>query len=105
MSLTASWRRAAMTETARERILGRLRAAVAPGGDDLPAPDFSVMEAKSWPAAERLARLPRVRRAMEAVKAEFLVPTAAGWPAAVRELLRGAGARSLMYGPESPLAP
>jgi L-lactate dehydrogenase complex protein LldG len=91
-----------MTETARERILGRLRAAVAPGDGDFPTPDFSVMEAKAWPPAERL---PRLRRAMEAVKAEFLVPTAGGWPAAVRELLRGAGARHLMYGPESPLAP
>ncbi|HVR09511.1 MAG TPA: lactate utilization protein C, partial [Thermoanaerobaculia bacterium] len=57
--------------------------------------------AKTWPPAERLARL---RRCMEAVKAEFVEATAATWPEVVRDFLRAAGARSLMAGAGSPLA-
>ncbi|HVT60741.1 MAG TPA: LUD domain-containing protein [Thermoanaerobaculia bacterium] len=84
---------------ARERILGRLRRA--PGGRPAPPSDFSVLAAKSWDTAERLARL---RRAMAAVKAEFLPAPPAAWPARVWEFLRAAGARNLLYGPGSPLA-
>jgi L-lactate dehydrogenase complex protein LldG len=93
-----------MPETARERILGRLRAAPALDGHAAAAPasDFSVLAAKTWPAAERL---PRLRRCMEAVKTEFLEATAATWPAAVRDFLRSCGARNLMTGSGSPLAP
>jgi L-lactate dehydrogenase complex protein LldG len=96
----------------RERILGRLRAAVPAGHPPPPAAAAhsahaadaagpAVLAAKVWPPAERLARL---RRSMEAVKAEFLEATAATWPAAVRELLRAAGARTLWAGGGSPLA-
>ena len=63
--------------------------------------DFSVLAAKRWPAAERL---PRLRRCMEAVKTEFVEATAATWPAAVREVLRAAGARNVMAGDGSALA-
>jgi L-lactate dehydrogenase complex protein LldG len=101
-----------MPETARQRILDRLRAASAgpaagghsgAGGRDAAAPPdtSSVMAAKRWPAAERL---PRLRRCMEAVRTEFVEATAATWPAAVREVLRAAGARHLMAGEGSPLA-
>ena len=99
---------------ARERILGRLHAArtdaglppaaAAPSAPPEPAPRPAAAEffaAKTWPPAERLARL---RRCMEAVKAEFVEATAATWPEAVRDLLRAAGARSLMAGAGSPLA-
>jgi L-lactate dehydrogenase complex protein LldG len=92
-----------MPETPRERILGRLRAA--PAAHAVPPSDFSVLAAKTWPPAERL---PRLRRAMEAVKAEFLLAPAAPaatWPQVVGELLRSCGASSLMYGPGSALAP
>ena len=61
----------------------------------------AVLAAKTWPPAERIARL---RRCMEAVRAEFVEATAATWPAAVRELLRGAGARTLWAGAGDPLA-
>jgi L-lactate dehydrogenase complex protein LldG len=88
-----------MPETARQRILDRLRAAAA--GHPAAPSDFSVMAAKRWPAAERL---PRLRRCMEAVKTEFVEATAATWPAAVREVLRSAGARNVMAGEGSPLA-
>jgi L-lactate dehydrogenase complex protein LldG len=86
----------------RERILGRLRAA-APGHPP-PPPELAgtaFLAAKAWPPAERIARL---RRCMEAVKAEFVEATAATWPAAARELLRAAGARTLWAGGGSPLA-
>ena len=121
---------------ARERILGRLRAArtsahgegaaqgeTAPahGGQAAPpagpakpdagsAPmratiadgaDTAFLAAKTWPPAERLARL---RCCMEAVRAEFLEATAATWPAVVRDFLRSAGARNVMAGAGSPLA-
>jgi L-lactate dehydrogenase complex protein LldG len=56
---------------------------------------------RTWPPAERLARL---RRCMEAVKAEFVEATAATWPAAVMQFLRAAGARNVMAGAGSPLA-
>jgi L-lactate dehydrogenase complex protein LldG len=93
-----------MPETARQRILDRLRAAGAGdagAGDSATAPDTAVMSAKRWPAPERL---PRLRRCMEAVRTEFVEATAATWPAAVREVLRAAGARNLMAGEGSPLA-
>jgi len=114
---------------ARERILGRLRSARAAAGGPAahagtaPAPgeavaraghaaapqgepgartpDTAFLAAKTWPPAERLARL---RRCMEAVKTEFVEATAATWPAAVRELLRAAGARNVMAGAGSALA-
>jgi L-lactate dehydrogenase complex protein LldG len=116
---------------ARERILGRLRSARAAAGGPAahagtaPAPgeaaaraghaaalraqgepgarpaDTAFLAAKTWPPAERLARL---RRCMEAVKTEFVEATAATWPAAVRELLRSAGARNVMAGAGSALA-
>jgi L-lactate dehydrogenase complex protein LldG len=41
---------------------------------------------------------------LEAVRTEFVEATAATWPAVVRDLLRAAGARTLMAGAGSPLA-
>jgi L-lactate dehydrogenase complex protein LldG len=90
--------------TARERILGRLRTARAapPHPGTAPPPTGEVFfAAKTWPPEERLARL---RRCMEAVRAEFVEATAATWPVVVRDLLRAAGARNLMAGAGSPLA-
>jgi L-lactate dehydrogenase complex protein LldG len=116
---------------ARERILGRLRQgraaagttvaahgglAAAHGGLDVahggpatpqaaPPPGDAAFQrfaaVRTWPPAERL---PRLRRCMEAVKAEFVEATAATWPEVVREFLRSAGARNVMAGAGSPLA-
>lgn len=103
---------------ARERILGRLRAARAAAvgtaaqgeatpsrGAAAPPPGdtafLAFAAARTWPPAERLARL---RRCMEAVRTEFVEATAATWPAVVRELLRSAGARNVIAGAGSPLA-
>lgn len=118
---------------ARERVLGRLRegraaaggTVAADGGTDAahggsaaahggaatphaapppPPGDAAYLRfaaARTWPPAERL---PRLRRCMEAVKAEFLEATAASWPSVVRDFLRSAGARHVMAGAGSPLA-
>ncbi len=82
-----------MPETARERILGRLRGS--PRGAAPPS-DFAVMARKTWPPAERY---PRLRRLMEAVQAEFLETTGEGWPSAVRDFLKSQGLATLLYGP------
>ncbi len=78
---------------ARERILGRLRAARPSAA---PASDFAVVEAKTWTPAGRLERL---RAAMTAVRTEFLDAAADGWPEAVRAFLIAQGARNVAYGP------
>ena len=82
-----------MPEAARDRILGRLRAAptAAP-----PTSDFAVMANKSWPPGERYARL---KRNMETVRAEFVETSEADWPSAVWEFVRAQGWSSLAYGP------
>ncbi len=86
-----------MLETAREKILARLRGA----GARLAAPDsdFGVMARKTWPA---VGRYPRLRRMMEAVKAEFVEATEASWPQAVYEVVRSQGFSTLLYGPGTP---
>jgi L-lactate dehydrogenase complex protein LldG len=93
---------------ARERILTRLRAANGEAPEGAAPPPLlaangaaEYFAARCWPPAERLARL---RRCMEAVRAELVEATAATWPAVVRDLLRAAGARTLMAGGGSPLA-
>jgi L-lactate dehydrogenase complex protein LldG len=82
-----------MPDSAREKILGRL-AARRPSA--APTSDFAVMRRKTWPAEERY---PRLRKMMEAVKAEFVETTEAGWPAAVRDFVVQAGLSTLLYGP------
>jgi L-lactate dehydrogenase complex protein LldG len=84
-----------MPEGARERILERLRAAppAAP-----PVSDFAVMANKSWPPAERYARL---RRNMEAVRAEFVETSEADWPQAIWSFVGSQGWSAVAYGPET----
>jgi L-lactate dehydrogenase complex protein LldG len=86
-----------MPDTARETILGRLRASRPAGAP--PASDFDVMARKSWPPWERYARL---RKMMEAVKAEFVESTEAEWPKAVYEFLESQKIATLLYGPATP---
>ena len=82
-----------MPDGAREKILGRLRAAAPRGA---PVSDFGVMERKTWPAEERY---PRLRRKMEGVKAEFLEAREQDWPRVVHAFLRDQGLANLLYGP------
>jgi L-lactate dehydrogenase complex protein LldG len=79
---------------ARERILERLTL----GASDAPAgePDFAVMARRAVRSEERYARL---RRAMEAVHAEFLEASAENWPDRVRAFAESEGIRSIAYGP------
>src|SRR5262249_20384665 len=81
-----------MPDTARDGILERLRAAPSLSP---PSSDFSVMARKSWPPAERYARL---RRMMEAVRAEFVETTESDWPQAVWDFVRSQGWSTLLYG-------
>jgi L-lactate dehydrogenase complex protein LldG len=84
-----------MPDAARTAILGRLRSRV----PEAPLPlDFAVMERKTWPAAERF---PRLRRMMEAVKAEFVETTEALWPRAVYDFLKAQSLGTLLYGPDT----
>lgn len=79
---------------ARERILERLARGSA--AEPSPEPDFAVMARRAVRPEERYARL---RRAMEAVHAEFLEATPADWPERVRAFAETEGIRSIAYGP------
>jgi L-lactate dehydrogenase complex protein LldG len=81
---------------ARAEILARLRAAG--GGEAWPEPDTSVLASRTWPPAERMARL---RRGMEAVHTEFLEAAPGQWPGAVLSFCRDEGLATLLYGPSS----
>src|SRR5664279_4356239 len=87
-----------MPDTARAAILGRLHAAAGSGsalaalGKTLSIP----LSSKGWSPAERLTRL---RRAMEAVKTEFLEATEEGWPKTARDFLVSQGVKRVAYGP------
>src|SRR5262245_48553304 len=86
-----------MSDAARARILERLRATRA--ADPAPPSDFSVLARKGWPAAERY---PRLRRMMEAVRAEFLETTEDAWPRAVHDFLVSERLPNLLYGRGTP---
>ncbi len=87
-----------MPDAARDRILGRLRRS--PAEEAVGAePDVSVMARRTVAKAERYARL---RREMEAVRAEFLEATEEEWPSAVRAFAEAEGLRRIAYGPGTP---
>ena len=88
-----------MPDTARERILERLRRAPRP---EPCASDFAVMHRKVHAPEERY---PRLRRLMEAVHAEFLETTAADWPRAVAAFAEAERFRAVAYGPGTDAAP
>jgi L-lactate dehydrogenase complex protein LldG len=83
-----------MPDAMREHILERLRSA--PPRPEPATADFSVMERKVHAPEERY---PRLRRMMEAVRAEFLETTAAEWPRAVAAFAEAEGFRAIAYGP------
>jgi len=78
----------------REAILAGLRAARPQGAP--PALDFSVLEEKRWDPQERVARL---RRAMSAVKTEFIEAGPGDWPQAVVDFVLRENLPSLLFGP------
>ena len=84
------------TATARENILGRLRAT--PISDKPPLPDV-----KAWFDAHRRnenlpQRINRLRTAMEAVKTEFHDVTEANWPDVLLRVAAAKGVRNLLIG-------
>lgn len=85
-----------MTETARERILARLRSAPRA---DAPRPEFPPAPA----APELSTRIDALKTRMEAVRAEVHRVPAAGWIDALKTMLRERGWSSLLYAPETPL--
>jgi L-lactate dehydrogenase complex protein LldG len=89
-----------MPEGARERILARLVRGA--GAEAAAEPDFAVMARRAVPPEERYLRL---RRAMEAVHAEFLEASAEDWPRRIREFAEDQGIRSIAYGPGTEAAP
>jgi L-lactate dehydrogenase complex protein LldG len=89
-----------MPDGARERILARL--AGSPAAEPAGEPDFAVMARRSVRPEERYARL---RRAMEAVHAEFLDATPEDWPRRVRAFSEAEGIRSIAYGAGTDAAP
>lgn len=87
-----------MPDASREAILNRLRAArsapVKP-----PEASFDVLARRTWPAAERY---PRLRRKMEAVRAELIETTPQDWPRAILDFARGESFATILYGPGTP---
>lgn len=83
---------------ARENILNRLRTAVAANAAPLPEPP--ALPGLEFDRAERVARL---KRLMEAMRAEIVITDSAGWIAALKNVLRQRTLNGLLYAPETPL--
>lgn len=82
-----------MPDQTRDQILGRLRAIAS---RPAPTSDFDVVARKTWPPAERYARL---KRMMEDVRAEFVETIESDWPKSVWDFARSQGLSTLLYGP------
>jgi L-lactate dehydrogenase complex protein LldG len=86
--------------SARERILGRLRATSIPEKPALP-------DVAGWFDAHRRQedlpqRITRLRNALEAVHAEVHDTTAAGWPDLLLQIATAKGLRNLLIGADTP---
>ena len=89
-----------MSEHARKRIFERLRSVPHPVQD---APPQAGGQPPSAAPPSRGEMTERLKRLMEAMRAEVHVAPAAGWTEALKRLLRGRGHTTLVYGPESTL--
>ncbi len=83
-----------MTDTARDRILARLRGAPRA---EAPRPEFPPAPAAPMPSA----RIDALKARMEAVRTEVHRVPAAGWVEALITLIRERGWSSLLYAPET----
>jgi L-lactate dehydrogenase complex protein LldG len=86
-------------DAARSKILTRLRGSLTRSSAAAFPADFTVMERKVWPEAERY---PRLRRLMEAVRTEFVETTEADWPRAIHDFLQSQRLSTLAFGPDTP---
>ncbi|MDX1594687.1 MAG: LUD domain-containing protein [Gammaproteobacteria bacterium] len=84
--------------TARDAILGRLRAVPTPEAAE--ARDFAVIEAKQWNADERVARLAEL---MRKVNTEVHESDDAAWPGLLAELCVAKGVERLCLAPDTPV--
>ncbi len=85
--------------SARDRILGRLRAA--PKGSPVALPDIAAWHATRPPLATDAA-LAKFRSNMEAAHAEVHDTTAQDWPLLLARLAAAKGVRTLLFGPDTP---
>jgi L-lactate dehydrogenase complex protein LldG len=86
-----------MSETARDRILARLRGAPR---QEVPSPDVPPPAAA---APDRAARVARLKSLMEAVRAEVHVLPVADWIARLKEVLGARAIKTLLYAPDTDL--
>ena len=82
-----------MSDSARERIAARVRSACRSGGWQIP--DAAVPEP---PALDVSARIDRLKRCMEAVRAEVHVVAAGEWVPLLKDLVKKKGIKSLTFG-------
>jgi L-lactate dehydrogenase complex protein LldG len=85
--------------SARERILGRLRAA--PAGNPAVLPDIDAWRAMRPPPADTTAAIALFRKNIEAGRAEVHETTAQDWPLLLTKLAAGKGVRTLLFGPNT----
>jgi L-lactate dehydrogenase complex protein LldG len=86
-----------MSETARDRILARLRSAPR---QEVPRPEA---QGPAAAAPEPGARVARLKSLMEAVRAEVHVLPAAEWIPKLKEVLGARAIKTLLYAPETDL--
>lgn len=85
--------------SARERILGRLRAA--PAGSPAVLPDMSAWRAMHPPPADATAAIALFRKNIEAARAEVHDTTTQDWPLLLTKLAVAKGVRTLLFGPDT----
>ena len=85
--------------SARDRILGRLRAA--PAGSPAELPDLGVWRAMHPPPADASAAIALFRKNIEAARAEVHDTTTQDWPLLLTKLAVAKGVRTLLFGPNT----
>lgn len=86
-----------MGDTARDRILARLRHAPR---EEVPRPE---VQSSAEPVSDRSTRVARLKSLMEAMRAEVHVLPRAEWAPRLRDLLRARAIQTLLYAPETDL--
>ena len=86
-----------MSDTARDRILTRLRSAPR---QEAPRPEVPTGAETAW---DRGARVARLKSLMEAMRTEVHVLPAAEWITRLRDVLQARAVRTLLYAPETDL--
>lgn len=85
-----------MNNTSRNKILGRLNAAINPGAQDAPQVQHPPVEALG--ADEKIERL---KKFMEAVRTEVHVIEVADWVDPLKRILKKRALKTLLYAPET----